>query len=183
MFMVFIHGPAASGKYTIGKLVAEALGVRLFHNHLVVDALLGLFEFGSPAFRELRERFWLGAFEGAAQEGRSFVFTFLPESTVSERFSGEALRVVEQAGGAVFFVELTCSDETVLARLDQPGRSQFGKLTSAEEYRLLAAQGAFAYPEMPPSVIDVATDAVSAEEAASLIVAAVRNAVQARGGA
>jgi hypothetical protein len=176
MFVVFIHGPAASGKYTIGKLVADALDVRLFHNHLVVDTLLSLFDFGSPAFRALREQIWLGAFEGAAKEGTSFVFTFLPESTVSDGFVNEAARVVVNAGGTVFFVELTCGDEIVRSRLDSPSRREFGKLTSADQYAELARQGAFAYPPMPSPLVSLPTDVLSAEEAARRVVVAVASA-------
>ncbi|WP_210505209.1 hypothetical protein [Naasia sp. SYSU D00057] len=42
MEMVFIHGPAASGKLTTARALAERTGFALFHNHLVVDALLAL---------------------------------------------------------------------------------------------------------------------------------------------
>lgn len=178
MFVVFIHGPAASGKYTIGKLVAEALGIRLFHNHLVVDALLSLFEFGSPAFRALREQIWLGAFEGAASEGTSFVFTFLPEATVSPGFVDEAVRVVESAGGSVLFVELTCDDAVVRSRLDSPSRREFGKLTSVDQFSALAQQGAFRYSPMPPYAVSVPTDLLEPDEAARVISAAISNATR-----
>ena len=47
MHVFFIFGPAAAGKYTIGKLVSESLALPLFHNHLTVDLVATLFEFGS----------------------------------------------------------------------------------------------------------------------------------------
>jgi len=34
MYIIFIYGPMASGKYTIAKKLSEELDVRLFHNHL-----------------------------------------------------------------------------------------------------------------------------------------------------
>ena len=40
MKLVFIWGPAASGKLTIARVLAAQTGITLFHNHLVVDALL-----------------------------------------------------------------------------------------------------------------------------------------------
>lgn len=49
MRLVFIHGPAASGKLTVAKELAALTGYPLFHNHLIVDALLAVFPFGSPS--------------------------------------------------------------------------------------------------------------------------------------
>lgn len=54
--VIFLHGPPAAGKYTIGRELARLTGWPLFHNHLVVDLLLGLFPFGSSAFVAHRER-------------------------------------------------------------------------------------------------------------------------------
>ena len=71
MRLVFIHGPAASGKLTVARELAARTGLSLFHNHLVVDALLAVFPFGSPGFVLLRETMWMDVFRAAAAEGRS----------------------------------------------------------------------------------------------------------------
>jgi shikimate kinase len=55
MKLVFLHGPAASGKLTIGRELAALTGLPLFHNHLVVDAVASVFPFGSQRFVKLRE--------------------------------------------------------------------------------------------------------------------------------
>lgn len=39
MKLLFIYGPPASGKLTVAREPAALTGYRLFHNHLVVDAL------------------------------------------------------------------------------------------------------------------------------------------------
>jgi hypothetical protein len=39
MRLVYIHGPAASGKLTVGRELQKLSGFALFHNHLVVDTL------------------------------------------------------------------------------------------------------------------------------------------------
>ena len=56
MNLVFLHGPAASGKLTVGRELSRRPGYRLFHNHLVVDAVTAVFEFGSESFVRLREK-------------------------------------------------------------------------------------------------------------------------------
>ncbi len=41
MKLVFIYGPPASGKLTVARELAALTGYKLFHNHLVVEALRG----------------------------------------------------------------------------------------------------------------------------------------------
>jgi len=69
MWLVFLHGPPGSGKLTVGRELQSITGFRLFHNHLVVDLLESLFEFGSAPFVKLREELWLSAFRQAARRG------------------------------------------------------------------------------------------------------------------
>ena len=71
MKLIFLYGPAASGKLTIARELATLTGFALFHNHLVVDAVAAVFPFGSERFVKLREQFWLAMFHEAAEAGYS----------------------------------------------------------------------------------------------------------------
>jgi hypothetical protein len=168
MYCVFIHGPAAAGKLTVATALRARSGLPLFHNHLAVDAALSLFEFGSLGFVRLREAIWMAAFREAAESGRSFIFTFSPEASVPPAFVGAAVDVVKRAGGKVLFVALTCSETVIEERIEAVSRSAFRKLTSVAEYRRLREIGAFAFPPIPAD-ITIATDTVSAEDAAERI--------------
>ena len=106
MELIFLYGPVASGKLTVGKKLAERTGYALFHNHLIVDAVLAVFPFGSPEFVRLREAFWLEAIETAARSGRSLIFTFAPEPSVAADFPERVTRIVAAVGGRVTFVAL-----------------------------------------------------------------------------
>jgi hypothetical protein len=169
MRLVFIHGPAASGKLTVAKELAAATGLPLFHNHLVVDALLAVFPFGSPGFIALRERMWLDVFAAAAAEDRSLIFTFHPETSVAPDFPARAAALVEGAGGRIDFVALSCAPEVVEARVEAPSRQASGKVSSLAMLRELEAAGAFAYPPLPPSAIAIDTGTVAPAEAAARI--------------
>lgn len=173
MYVVLLHGPAASGKHTIGSRVAEALGVPLFHNHLTVDLAKTLFDFGAEPFVRLRARVWRAAFEEAAAAGRSFVFTFHPEATVDARLPEELAGIVEAVGGRVHWVELRCSEQGVLARLGEPSRALFGKLTDADLYREIESAGGFEFPPLPSPLLVIDTEELAPEAAAARIVAAV----------
>ncbi len=169
MELVFLHGPAAAGKLTVARELGSRLGFGVFHNHLIVDALTAVFTFGTPPFVRLREQFWLATFREAASAGRSIVFTFAPEATVSASFPARAREVVEELGGRVYFVELRVSDEEQERRIDLPSRHEFAKLTSLPTLRQLRAAGERPV-ESPPSDLSVDTDDLSPEGAADLII-------------
>src|SRR5215469_14477555 len=122
MDLVMLHGPPAVGKLTVGQALAARTGLKLFHNHLVLDAITAVFEFRSPGYLRLRELFWLEAFETAAREDISLIFTFMPETSLAPGFAQRAGAAVERHGGRLRLVELACSEATQEARLDLPSR-------------------------------------------------------------
>lgn len=149
MKLVFIHGAPAVGKLTVARELAELTGFRLFHNHLTVDLVGSLFDFGSEPFVLLREQIWLSTFREAAKHNVSLIFTFNPEATVSKRFIQDAVDVVERWAGRVMFIELTCAQEELERRIEDPSRRKFGKLASIKQYRSLKDAGAFNFPTLP----------------------------------
>jgi hypothetical protein len=168
MMLLFIHGAPAVGKLTVARELSQLTGFPLFHNHLTVDLVSSLFAFGTPPFVSLREQIWLAAFEEAARNDLSLIFTFNPERTVNEEFIQKTIDVVEKAGGRLVFVELTCSQDEFERRLEQPSRKEFGKLTSLEQYRSLKSEGAFEFPKLP-SDISIDTTNQSPADSALLI--------------
>ncbi len=169
MQVAFLHGPAASGKHTVGKALSRLTGLPLFHNHFAVDAALSLFPFGDPSFLRLRAGIWQTAFEEAARRGQGFIFTFQPEATVDPGLIPALCRPVEAAGGQVHFVRLTCPREAIMDRLGSPDRKAFGKLTDPALYEQLERQGAFAFPDLPTPRLILDTGELSPEAAAQRI--------------
>ena len=107
MVLLCLHGLPGVGKFTVGRELEALTGFPLFHNHLTVDLVTTLFDFGSPEFVDLREHIWLEAFQRAARAGLpGLIFTFAGERTVPEGFVQRASDAVEGAGGEVVFVEL-----------------------------------------------------------------------------
>jgi len=167
--LVFIYGAPAVGKLTVARELARLTGFRQFHNHLTVDLVTALFPFGSEPFVLLREQVWLAAFSEAARHDTSLIFTFNPEQTVRERFIQDTLDVVSSAGGKVIFVELTCSPDEMGRRIENPSRSEFGKLSSIEQYRSLRDAGAFHFPKLPNTGLSLDTTLNSPAATAELI--------------
>lgn len=169
MKLIFIWGPAASGKLTIARELARLTGFAVFHNHLVVDAVASVFPFGTERFAKLREEFWLTMFREAAEAGRSTIFTFAPEPSVTIDFPDRAKREVETAGGEVSFVRLTVPWEEQERRIDNPSRAEFGKLRSLDLLRRLRRQFAESEAAMPPAALTIDTAAVQPAAAARTI--------------
>jgi len=110
VWLLFLHGPPGSGKLTVARELKTLTGFRLFHNHLAVDLLESVFEFGSPPFIDLREEFWLSVFRQAARTNVSLIFTFAPERTVRPEFPAVAESTILAGGGQVLFVSLRCDE-------------------------------------------------------------------------
>ncbi len=169
MKLIFLHGPAAAGKLTVAKELSRLTAIPVFHNHLVVDAVGAIFEFGSAPFVRLREEMWLAAFREAAEAGRSLIFTFAPERTVRPEFIAHTIETVERHDGQVLFVALACSGDELARRIEAPSRAAFGKLKSRALFAELQAAGAFEFPPLPDSGLTLDTGALAPEAAARKI--------------
>lgn len=170
MRLIFIYGPPASGKLTVGRILAERTGMPLFHNHLVVDAVGAVFPFGSAEFVSLREQFWMDTFAAAARSGRSLIFTFAPEASVARDFPRRASDLVKAEGGDVTYIALAVNDTEQEARIGSQDRAEFGKLRSLELLREFRAsmRGCEAMMPRPRLVID--TTSTTPSDAADAIV-------------
>jgi predicted kinase len=169
--VVFIFGPAASGKLTIAREVAKMTGFRLFPDHLAVNLVNGIFDVGTSAFVRIREWAWIEVLREAVHANRSLVFTFEPQETIRGSFISHACVIIERLGGQIVFVELTCPEAVIEARIENEDRRALGKLASLSEYRRLRDRGAFEFRTMPTPKLKIDTSQCSAEEAANRIVA------------
>jgi hypothetical protein len=171
MKLIFIYGMPATGKLTVAQELAALTGYKLFHNHLVVDCLLSVFDFGSAPFITLREDIWLSVFDHACRSQLpGLIFTFAPERTVRPEFISETLKVVEHGGGKVEFVELVCPLAELKARMDSPSRLRYQKLASLSLFEQLHAGGYFDASYMPEPRMTVDTSLCTPVEAALQIV-------------
>jgi hypothetical protein len=122
--LLFVFGPPAVGKMTVGRAIADASDFRLFHNHHVIEPLLEVFEFDTPAFQTLMAEFRQRVLEEAAAADIDLVFTLvwgldLPEDSVVMR---RYLAPFVEAGRRIVMVELYADLETRLGRNGTPYR-------------------------------------------------------------
>lgn len=78
MPLVFVVGPPAVGKMTVGHALARPTGLRLFHNHVTSDVVTRFFDYGTPAYGRLVAEFRTRIFEEvAASELPGLIFTYV----------------------------------------------------------------------------------------------------------
>jgi len=105
--LVCLIGPPAVGKTTVGQALSRVTGFRLFHGHVVSDALSPYFPFGTPSFTRLSDAWRRMFFAEAYVAGLDVV------TTVAWRFDVPAdMETISgwlepfQSGGRVVCVEL-----------------------------------------------------------------------------
>jgi AAA domain len=117
--LVFIIGPAAVGKMTVGHELARRTGLKLFHNHQTIDLVLQFFPWGTPPFKRLLCEFRRRIIEEVAQsELPGLIFTYvwafdLPGEGASLE---EYAAIFAAQGGRVLYVELQATQEERLRR-------------------------------------------------------------------
>ena len=161
MKLVLLFGRPAVGKLTVARALAARTGGRLFHNHLTVNLVLSVYDFGTPGFVELREKIWMDVFRSAFSDRVPLlIFTFNPENTVAQRFVDGLLS--EAAGAEVIPVELLASEAAIEARIGARSRQRDGKTLDLRAYRELCAKGAFDAPVVRPARLRLDTERIAA---------------------
>jgi hypothetical protein len=170
MKLIFLYGLPATGKLSVAQELAAMTGYKLFHNHLTVDMLRSVFDFGSPGFVALREEIWLSVFEQASlSQLPALIFTFAPEPTVQSSFLQNTLNIIARGGGEVEFVELVCPLGELKRRLDSPARHKYLKLTSETVFNEIHGAGGFEGSFLPKPRISIDTSLCTPIQAAAKI--------------
>lgn len=116
---LFIIGPSAVGKMTVGSVIAERTGLRLFHNHQTIDLVLPFFPFGSKPFRRLVDQFRTGIFEEVAQShlpGLIFTYVWAFDQPQDATFVEGLAEIFRSRSSRVLFVELQADLDARLSR-------------------------------------------------------------------
>jgi hypothetical protein len=171
MKLIFLYGPPASGKLTVGMGLAALTNYKLFHNHASIDLVSSIFPKGSRAFHKLVEKIRIDFITEAAREKLDgLIFTFCYAHPQDKRFVDHITRIVEESGGEVCFVHLCCDKGVLKDRIDSSSRKMFGKITSAEKLEQVLEECDFftPIPGRPKLIID--TSNLTPEEASREIV-------------
>jgi predicted kinase len=135
MDVVYLYGPPAVGKWTVAGELAARTGYRVFHNHLSIDCVRPIFEFGTEPFWRQVHAIREGIMAEAARAGRDLVFTTVFARDESEPQTLRRFAAVERNGGRVCLVKLTCSREVLEQRVVARHRVEMNKIASVAQLR------------------------------------------------
>lgn len=117
--LVFIVGPPAVGKMTVGYELAARTGLRLFHNHQTIELVLQFFPFGSPPFRRLVQEFRRRIFEEAAASdlpGLIFTYVWAFDQPSDDASVADLAAIFTARGARVVYIELEATQAERLRR-------------------------------------------------------------------
>ena len=78
MKLLIIYGPPGAGKLTLARELQTATSFKLFDNHVSIDCVRSVFEFGTEPFGRLVGRIRLDVLaEAARQRIAGVIFTFV----------------------------------------------------------------------------------------------------------
>ena len=132
MKLVLLYVPPAAGKLSVAGHLATLSGFKVFHNHSSIDLAETIFERGTPAFGRTVTGVRRLVFEEAARGGVSLIFTYVYAHPHDAGEMAWMIRAVEENGGEVELVHLTCTPEALKARVGEAPRKSFRKITSVE---------------------------------------------------
>ncbi len=109
MKLVILFGPIAVGKMSVGLELSKSTGMPLFHNHVSIEMLLPIFEWGSKQFNILNEEFRRRIFEEAVTSdlpGLIFTYVWALDVKADKVYIDNLCKIFYDVNAPVYFVEL-----------------------------------------------------------------------------
>lgn len=142
MKLIFIYGPPASGKTTVGREIAKRTGFSFFFNHATIPAARAVFPHRhdpryEQAYSDLLKALRYDGIKAAAETDTDIIFTLAYSGAVDDEFVASLVTLVEGRGGQVHFIQLSAPDDTLFERVSRPDREALGKVTDPNHLRTL----------------------------------------------
>ena len=110
---------------TVGHELAKITNLRLFHNHLIIEALLPIFDFDSESYKKLTQEFRTRIFQEAIRaklEGIIFTYVIAYNKPSGMIQLNDWIDLFKKNNFDVMIVELQASLEARLKRNETPHR-------------------------------------------------------------
>src|SRR5207237_6995135 len=115
---------------TVATELVKLTGFKLFDNHVSIDFVKSVFEFGTRRYWKLIEKYRLSMFNEAAKHGINTIFTFVYDKASDDPFVKKTIQTISREGGSVCFVRLFCDEEELARRVKGKGRREAGKVST-----------------------------------------------------
>lgn len=171
MKLIFIYGSPAVGKLTVANEIAALTGFKLFHNHLSIDAVLPVFDYGTKPFGKLISLIRVETIKEAARQNVDLIYTFCYAKDFDDEHVRRVIEVVEAAGGEICFVLLKAERAELDRRVTEESRRRMGKAKTVEMMDYFHATYNLLSPVPMRESLIIDNTNLSAEQAARQIIA------------
>lgn len=157
MQFVLIFGDSAVGKMTVGKALMNKTDLRLFHNHMMIEPILEVFdEFNTSAIKRTREVIF-DEFLKTNHAGLIFTFVWAFNEQEDWDYVAKLNDQFTQSGATCYYVELVTDDGTRFERNKGAARlkekaskrdihsTEKRMLEEKEKYRMVSHPGEVPY--------------------------------------
>jgi hypothetical protein len=127
MKLILLYGSPAVGKLTVANEIARKTDFKVFHNHLTIDAVEPIFDFGTESFWKLVHSFRVETVAEAARVGQNLIYTFCYAKDSDDAHVRLVTETVEENGGEICFVLLVCEKSEIEKRVMEESRRKYGK--------------------------------------------------------
>ena len=177
MKLVFLIGDAAVGKMTVGQELMKQTGLRLFHNHMMIEPVIEIFgAFNGHATQQLREVIF---HEFSKSDNKGMIFTYLWAFDMQSDWDyvAHVSDIFRQQGAEIYYVELIAPQEVRLQRNETDNRlahKASKRDLEASRARLLRDDANYRCVSLPGEIpfenyLRIDNSEISAETAAKMI--------------
>lgn len=177
MKLVFLIGDAAVGKMTVGQELMKQTGLRLFHNHMMIEPVIDIFGcFNGQVTQQLREVIFR---EFAKSDNKGMIFTYLWAFDMRSDWDyvAHVADIFREQGAEVYYAELVAPQEIRLQRNETENRllhKPSKRDLAASRERVLRDDAAFRCESLPGEIpfenyIKIDNSDLTPEEAATII--------------
>ncbi len=119
---VLIIGSGAVGKMTVGQELMKQTGLRLFHNHTMIEPVIAVFgRYDGPTVNELRDTVFR-RFAASGAEGMIFTYMWAFDLQADWDYVAHLREIFDPYGTEYYCVELVAPKEVRLLRNATPNR-------------------------------------------------------------
>ncbi len=141
MRLVFIYGPPGVGKLTVARALARITGYKVYHNHLAIESVLPIFDFGTKEFNELVDKYRLDMIRTAARSSLpGMIMTLGYVAGVDDKYLEIINGYLSKYNGEMFAVRLFCSRDELYRRIKGKSRREYSKIRSSEKLKTLMSR-------------------------------------------
>lgn len=136
MKLVVLYGPPGVGKLTVANVLAKKTGYKVLHNHLTIELLCSLFEWGSKPYNALIKKYRFDLLEMAAKyKVKGVITTYVYAAEADDREMKDLVRIMNRKKVKVFFVQLLCTQQELEKRIKHESRKKFTKIRHVKNLR------------------------------------------------